>query len=220
MILYDANAPGCNPVTVRHFILEREGLSLEVEHIDLANLANREPNYLENVNSRGEVPALRLDNGTIITETTAICAYLDEVAASGTSLFGNTPEERAETNMWVRRVYLEICSPLLTWWRGTEDAVQFYKSHRVPATDAQEWMRGQTHKGLERLNIDLEGRVFIANGKLTMADILLNAFLITLLRKITWADREDLTNLMSWRNMMASRPSSKAMLDPLPHKIG
>ncbi|WP_420549660.1 glutathione S-transferase family protein [Curvivirga sp.] len=220
MILYDANSSGCNPVTVRHFILEREGLSLEVEHIDLVNLANREPDYLENVNSRGEVPALRLDNGSIITETTAICAYLDEVATSGMSLFGNTPEERAETNMWVRRVYLEICSPLLTWWRGTEDAVQFYKGHRVPATDAQEWMQGQTHKGLERLNIDLEGRMFIANAKLTMADILLNAFLTTLLRKITWADREDLTNLMSWRKMMASRPSSKTMLDPLPRKIG
>lgn len=49
MLLYDGNAPGPNPVTVRHFILERGGLTLDVQQIDLAHLANREADDVESV---------------------------------------------------------------------------------------------------------------------------------------------------------------------------
>ncbi|MCG8463706.1 MAG: glutathione S-transferase N-terminal domain-containing protein, partial [Xanthomonadales bacterium] len=75
MIFYDANAPAPNPATVRQFIIERGGINLDVEHIDINNLENRRDEYLNNVNERGELPALRLDDGTVITEITAICTY-------------------------------------------------------------------------------------------------------------------------------------------------
>src|ERR1700730_14883932 len=117
MILYDANAPAPNPMTVRLFILERGGLTMDVVSVDLINLENRGRHFRETVNSRGELPALRLDNGWVITEITAICGYLDEVAVGGRSLFGTTPETRAITRMWTRRVYLEICHPFVNWWR-------------------------------------------------------------------------------------------------------
>lgn len=73
MIFYDARQPGPNPVTVRLFVHERRGLKFDVQLIDLAGLENRKRPYRENVNARGEVPALRLDDGKVITEITAIC---------------------------------------------------------------------------------------------------------------------------------------------------
>ena len=220
MLLYDGNAPGPNPVTVRHFILERGGLHLEVERIDLAHLANREADYVENVNSRGELPALRLDNGHVITEITAICAYLDEIA-DGPSLFGATPEERAVTNMWTRRAYLEICSPVVTWYRGTDHAKGYYKGYRLHAAETQGWMRAQAERGMERFNTDLsDGRPFLCGDRFSMADVLLNGFFGAMQPLAPWIDRPDLKHLARWRSAMLERPSSTAMMNPLPARVG
>ena len=79
MILYDANAPGPNPVTVRLFAHERGGLGFDVVTIDLVGLENRKRPYLTGVNARGEVPALRLDDGSVLTEITAICGSASTV---------------------------------------------------------------------------------------------------------------------------------------------
>lgn len=57
------------------------------------SLENRRLAFRTNVNARGELPALRLDDGTVLTEITAICKYLDEVAEGGTSLYGDTAQE-------------------------------------------------------------------------------------------------------------------------------
>ncbi|MBO9475942.1 glutathione S-transferase family protein [Shimia sp. R11_0] len=217
MLLYDANSPGPTPVTVRQFVLERGGIAMDVEHVELAK---REEAFLNTVNARGEVPALRLDSGAVITEITAICAYFDEVAEGGVSLFGTTPEERALANMWTRRVYGEIAFPMVTWWRGTEMVVQFYRGHRLAATKAQDWMQAQAERGLEQLDQDLAGRSFIVGDRLSMADILLNAFLSTMAPVVPWLDRTDLENVTRWRTTMAARPSSEQMLAPLPSRIG
>ena len=96
MKLYDSFGP--NPQVVRMFILERGGLALEIEPINILNLENRNASFINNVNSRGEIPALE-SNGSVITEITAICEFLDEVAVSGKSLIGDSAEERAQTRM-------------------------------------------------------------------------------------------------------------------------
>lgn len=93
-------------------------LSFQAETIDLANLANRGKLYRSTVNPRGEVPALRLDDGRVVIEITAVCEYFDEMAAGGRSLIGETPEERATVRMWTRRVDMEIAQPMVAWWRG------------------------------------------------------------------------------------------------------
>jgi glutathione S-transferase len=207
-------------VTVRCFVLERGGLHLDVEHIDLANLANREADYVENVNARGELPALRLNDGSIITEITAICAYLDEIA-DGPSLFGATPEERAVTNMWTRRAYLEICSPVVTWYRGTDHARGYYKGHRLHAAETQGWMRAQADRGLSQFNNDLsDGRAFLCGNRISMADVLLTGFYSAMQPLAPWIDRPDLEHLTRWRSAMLERPSNSAMMRPLPAQIG
>ncbi|KAK7425976.1 hypothetical protein QQZ08_007558 [Neonectria magnoliae] len=97
MLLYDSvHSP--NPLVVRIFILERGGLELDVKSVDIINLENRRLAY-RRVNPRGELPALVMNDGNVLTEITAICTYLDEVAKGGHSLFGSTAAQRAITNM-------------------------------------------------------------------------------------------------------------------------
>ncbi|KAE8383935.1 hypothetical protein BDV23DRAFT_167857, partial [Aspergillus alliaceus] len=140
MKFFDAPAP--NPMAVRLFVLERGGLSFNVETIDIMSLQNRRLIYRA-INPRGEVPALQLDNGTILTEITAIYEYFDEIAVGGTSLFGTTPEQRAETRMWLRRMDLYGLMKMMTMqvcdWMllpGRENFLAYWK--RLEERDASQ----------------------------------------------------------------------------------
>ncbi|MCD9030202.1 glutathione S-transferase family protein [Luteimonas sp. Y-2-2-4F] len=221
MILYDANAPGPNPVVVRLFVHERGGLRFDVQTIDLVGLENRKPAYLRDVNARGEVPALRLDDGRVITEITAICGYFDEVATGGRRLFGGTPEARAEIHMWTRRAYLEIVLPFVTWWRGTEAAEVAYRGHRLLMPEARRSHRLLADQGLNRLDDELEGRRFVAGDEVTMADILLYGFMGSNIAtgEIPWLDVPQRPHVAAWLGRMAARASSRKMMASLEARI-
>jgi glutathione S-transferase len=219
MILYDANAPGPNPVTVRLFILERGGLEFDVETIDLANLANRRKAYRDTVNARGEVPALRLGDGEIITEITAICGYLDEVAAGGRRLDGATPQARARVRMWTRRAYLEICHPMVSWWRGTDAAENLYRGNRVLQPEAQRSHRLAAEVGLNHLDDDLEGRAFLCGDEISTADIVLYGFMGAMSFGVPWLNPPGRTNVAAWFERMAARPASQKMMQPLQARV-
>ncbi|RBR07912.1 hypothetical protein FVER53590_07647 [Fusarium verticillioides] len=104
------------------------------------NLENRRLAY-HSMNPRGEVPALDID-GFILTEITAICGYLDEVAKGGKSLFGDRALERAETSMWPRRMDLELAQPVISWYRNGPDTIDFYKGNRIPTPEARVVQKG------------------------------------------------------------------------------
>lgn len=215
MIFYDTDAPGPNPVTVRLFVLERGGLDLDIRLVSLASLENRGEAYRTQVNSRGEVPALRLDDGQVITEITAICEYLDEVAAGGSSLIGATPEERAVARMWTRRADFEIAQPLVAWWRGSADAQAFYQGHRILGPDAQDYHRRLTEDGLARFDAELAGKPFLAGERLCLADILLYAFYATMGATAPWAAADSRPHFAAWLARMGARPSAARMFEPL-----
>ena len=80
---------------------------------------NRREPYLAK-NPSGQCPALELDDGTVLAEITTICEYLDEMTP-GPSLIGSTPQERAETRMWARRVDLNILEPMANGFRTAMD---------------------------------------------------------------------------------------------------
>jgi glutathione S-transferase len=205
MKLYDFSiAP--NPFTVRLFIAERGGLSLDVEAVDLINLANRHQPYLS-VNPRGEIPALVLDDGSLLTEITAICEYLDEVAVSGQSLIGETAEKRAETRMWTRRVDLEVAERFIDWWRGSEEADTYYRGNRVVQSGGREANRLMANQGFNRLDQDLAGKQFLFGDRPGLADILLFAFMYTMIGVIPWMNPPGRTNVAAWFERMSQRPS-------------
>jgi len=112
------NSVGPNPQVVRMFIAEK-GMDIPKQEVDLMGGENRRPPFNSTVNVAGQLPALELDNGKTISEITAICEYLEEVG-KGPALIGATPEERAETRMWVRRIDLNICEPMANGFRAAE----------------------------------------------------------------------------------------------------
>ena len=74
---------------------------MPAEQVDLMGGDNRKPPYTDK-NPAGQMPSLELDNGFVLGETIAICEYLEEKHPKP-ALIGATPEERAETRMWLRR---------------------------------------------------------------------------------------------------------------------
>ena len=94
-----------NPRRVRVFLAEK-GIEVPSVQIDIGKGENRKPEFLAK-NPMGAVPVLELDDGTCISESLAICRYLEELNPDP-SLFGSDAEERALIEMWTRRMEAEI----------------------------------------------------------------------------------------------------------------
>ena len=124
------NSIGPNPRVVRMFMAER-GIDLPKTEIDLRGGENRREPFLHK-NPAGQSPALELDDGTVLAEITAICEYLDEITP-GQSLIGSTPEQRAETRMWTRRIDLNIVEPMANGFRYSDGLKMFQnRLHCIP----------------------------------------------------------------------------------------
>ncbi len=168
------NSVGPNPRIVRMFAAER-GIPLPSTEVDLRGGENRQAGYLAK-NPLGQLPALELDNGTVLTEITAICEYLDETAASGPSLIGDTALQRAETRMWTRRIDLYIAEPLANGFRFAEGLAMFQtRLHCIP--QAADDLKAIVQEKLAWLDGQLAGRDFVCGSRLTLADFLLFGFL-------------------------------------------
>ncbi|KAE8383490.1 glutathione S-transferase domain-containing protein [Aspergillus bertholletiae] len=217
MKLYDAPAP--NPMAVRLFILERGGLTLDVETVDIMTLQNRRRAYRA-INPRGEVPTLQLDSGTVITETTAICEYLDEMAIGGTSLFGNTAEQRAETRMWLRRMDLEICQPVIAWFRNDPATVDFYKGNRLPTPEARVNQKVMINQALNMLDDELQGKTWLCGDRFSAADIHFYGLLKMMIMQVCeWVLLPGRDNLLAYWKRLDERDASRKALTTFSTKV-
>jgi glutathione S-transferase len=196
---------GPNPQVVRMFMAER-GIQLDTEQIDIMAGQNRQAGYLAK-NPAGQSPCLELDDGSYLTEITAICEYLDE-KFPGESLIGTTPEQRAQTRMWARRVDLNVCEPLANGFRFAE-GLQLFKDRIVTVPEAAEGLKRIAQDRLKWLDGLLDGKTFLCGDRLTLADILLYCFL-DFGQKVGQPLNPDNRNVTAWFDRMASRPSAKA----------
>jgi glutathione S-transferase len=96
---------GPNSYRVRIFLAEKN-IELPKVEIDLMSGEHKKPEFLE-LNSLGQIPVLQLDDGTIVTESIAICRYLEELHPTP-ALFGRTALEKGLVEMWNRRVEFEL----------------------------------------------------------------------------------------------------------------
>lgn len=199
------NSVGPNPHVVRMFMAER-GITLEQENIDLMGGENRRPDFLAK-NPAGQSPCLLLDDGGYLAEITAICEYLDEKYPGG-SLIGRTPEERAETRMWTRRVDLNICEPLANGFRFSE-GLPIFKDRIVTVPEAAAGLKRIAQDRIEWLNGQLSGKTFICGDRLSLADILLYCFL-AFGNAVGQPLNASFTNVKAWFDRMAARPSASA----------
>src|ERR671921_803365 len=119
MKLYDAGrAP--NPRRVRIFLAEK-GISVPLVPLDLNRLEHRTPSYAA-INPLRQSPALELDDGTVIAESVAICRYFEELRPEP-PLFGTTPLERAQVEMWQRRMEFGLLGPVAAAFRHLHPAM-------------------------------------------------------------------------------------------------
>jgi glutathione S-transferase len=203
MLLY--NSIGPNPKVVRMFIAERGITGIATQTVDLMAGENRQPPYLAK-NPTGGLPALELDDGSVLTEITVICEYLDEITSTGTSLIGTNAKHRGETRMWTRRIDLGIVEPMTAGFRYAEGLKMFTTRMRCIPQAADD-LKAIAKEKLAWLDGQITGRQFICGDRLTLADIILFAFLqfgASVRQKLD----ETNTNLTAWYDRMATRPSA------------
>jgi glutathione S-transferase len=212
MKLYDA--PASNTMVVRLFILERGGIDMDVEPVDIMTMENRKPAYVKHVNPRGELPALRISDDFVLTEITAICEYLDEVAQGGSSLIGATALERAETRMWLRRMDLEIAQPVMDWYRNDPETIAFYRGNRTPCPEARLPGKLAINRALNRLDDELDGRQYLCGDRFSAADIHFYGLIKLMLVPMPWVADPAWKNFKAYLERMDARRASQDAVQP------
>ena len=203
MLLY--NSIGPNPRVVRMFMAER-GIDIPKVEIDLRGGENRREPFLGK-NPAGQSPALELDDGTILTEITAICEYLDEISPRP-SLIGTTPKERAETRMWTRRIDLNIVEPMANGFRYSDGLKMFRdRVHCIP--QAADDLKQIAQERLVWLDGLITGRTFVCGDRLTLADILLFCF-VDFFDGMRQPINQANQTIVAWHARMKARPSAAA----------
>ena len=199
------NSVGPNPRMVRIFMHEL-GTEMPMEDVDIRGGVNRQPEFMKK-NVAGQCPVLELDDGTCISEITAICEYLAD-KAGGSSLIGMTPEERAETRMWTRRVDLNVCENLGNGFRYAEGLKMFESRFRcIP--EAADGLKALAQDKLTWIDAQLEGKQFLCGDRISMADVLMFAF-VEFAAMVGQKLNPDNKNVMAWFERMKARPSAAA----------
>ena len=199
------NSIGPNPHVVRIFLAEK-GVSIPLVPVDLMGGENRREPYLSK-NPSGQLPCLELDDGTFLAEITAICEYLEEKHPKP-PLIGSTPEERANTRMWVRRLDLNIIEPMANAFRYGAGLALFKDRIRTMPQAADD-LKALASEKLAWLDGQIAGRDFVAGKNFTLADVLLFAF-VEFGASVGQPLDPALKNLAAWRERVAARPSIEA----------
>jgi glutathione S-transferase len=204
MKLYNTPMPAPNPRRVRIFLAEK-GVSLPLVDVALTRGEHKAPEHVAR-NSLGQTPVLELEDGTCLSETTAICRYLERLHPEP-AMFGRTALEEAQVEMWVRRVEFQLMGPVGNFWRH---AHPFTARVVVPQYKAfGEANRGAYEKALMWLDGELEGRDFLVGKIFTMADI-------CALSTVDFADWTGLKlpdtarNVRAWHARVSARKSAQA----------
>ena len=207
MKLYTSIGP--NPRVVRMFMAEK-GIEIPLEQVDLMKGENRQEPHLSR-NPSGQTPALELDDGSFLTEITAICEYLEETHPNP-PLIGTTPEERAKTRMWTRRIDINIVEPLTNGFRFSE-GLPLFQSRVKCIPQAADDLKAIAQERLAWLDGLIAGRPFITGDKLTLADILLFCFL-EFGASVGQPIETRNTNVVALINRIRQRPSAAASTSP------
>src|SRR2546427_12199054 len=213
MRIYDSFGP--NPRALRMFLHEK-GLDFPRTDVDLLGAENRRAPYNDQ-NPGGQVPALELDDGRVIAETVAIFEYLEEKHPRP-PLVGTTPEERAETRMWQRRIELNVTEHLYNGFRWAEGLELFRPRMRV-LPEAADGLKAIVRDKLAWLDGLLAGKQFVVGPRFTIADIILYVAL-DFGASVGQTPDPGLRNLGGWLARVAARPSAEQSLHPAAAGLG
>lgn len=203
MKLYDTKtAP--NPRRTRIFLAEK-GIAVPTEQVDMVAFQHRTPEYTA-INPLQRMPTLVLDDGTVITESIAICRYFEALRPEP-ALFGRGATEIAQVEMWNRRCEINFFANVAAVFRHLHPAMKEYEVPQVPAY--AEAMRPKAIWFLELLDKELAGREFIAGDRFSIADITM-LVAVDFMKPSRVVMPDTLTNVKRWHAAVAARPSAKA----------
>lgn len=203
MKLFDGGkAP--NPRRVRVFLAEK-GIEVPLVPVDMGALEHKK----EPVTSRNplqRLPILELDDGTILTESVAICRYFEELHPEP-ALFGRGALGKALVEMWQRRMELNLMATVAQAFRHMHPAMKEWEIPQIT-----EWGEANKPKAIEFLRIldqELAGREFIAGVEYSIADIT-GMIAVDFMKPARIAMPEDLANVVRWHRAVSARPSAAA----------
>jgi glutathione S-transferase len=203
MKLYDGGrAP--NPRRVRVFLAEK-GIEVPLVPVDMAAMGHKSEEITAK-NPLQRLPVLELDDGTIITESIAICRYFEELHPEP-PLFGEGAVGKALVEMWQRRMELNLLQPVAHAFRHIHPAMKEWEVPQLP-----EWGEVNKPKALEFMELldgELAARPFIVGQDYTVADIT-GLIAVDFMKPARIEVPERLANFRNWNQRVASRPSAKA----------
>jgi glutathione S-transferase len=203
MKLFDGGkAP--NPRRVRVFLSEK-GISVPLVPVDMGALGHQQ----EPVASRNplrRLPVLELDDGTVITESVAICRYFEELQPEP-PLLGIGALGKALVEMWQRRMELNLMLPVAQAFRHIHPAMKEWEIPQVP-----EWGEVNKPRAIEFLRIldrELADREFAAGDAFSIADIT-GMIAVDFMKPARISLPEELANVTRWYAALRARPSAAA----------
>jgi glutathione S-transferase len=204
MKLYDGGRSP-NPRRVRIFLAEK-GIALPpLEPVDLGDLQHKSPAFAA-VNPLQRVPALELDDGTVLTESIAICRYFEELQPEP-ALFGRGALGKAQVEMWNRRMEMNLFQAVQQIFRHSHPAMEKLERPQVPAW--AEANKPRVADFLALLERELKGRRFVAGDAYSVADIT-GLVAVDLMKPAKLTVPAELTNVLRWYTEISTRPSAKA----------
>jgi glutathione S-transferase len=203
--LYTENYPAPNPRKV-HIYLAEKGLTLERVHTKMQERQHKAPDFLKK-NSLGQVPVLEIDDGKFISESVAICRYL-EALHPAPPMFGRDPYDAAMVEMWIRRAEFRLWNPMGQVWINADPRTAVVNPNQFK--DYGEHSKKVLANAMKWIDRELsDGREFLAGPNYTMADIVLLCG-IDFGKFIHQDMPEDAQHLRAWHARVSARPSARA----------
>ena len=203
MKLYDSKqAP--NPRRARVFLAEK-GITVPTEQVDIMAKQQLTPEYTA-INPLQRMPALVLDDGTIITESIAICRYF-EMQQPDPPLFGVGAKDIALVEMWNRRCEINFMANVASVFRHSHPAMKELEIPQIPAW--AEVNKPRVTWFLQLLDGELATREFIAGDRYSVADIT-TMVAVDFMKPARLTMPDDLTHVKRWHAAVSARPSARA----------
>ncbi|PSW05481.1 glutathione S-transferase [Photobacterium lipolyticum] len=203
MKIYElAAAPSARRVSI---FLAEKGIEVERVNVDIRGGENLFDEFqAKSIN--GRIPVLELNDGSTICESIAICRYFDEMYPSAPSLFGDTPLERANVEMWQRVVEFQ----------GLYTAMQAFRNISGIYKDRENCVESWGHESRQRvveflptLDKQLANSAYIAGDKFSVADI--TAFVMCgFINNLDITIDEMFPHIQDWYERVSQRPSVQA----------
>jgi glutathione S-transferase len=203
MKLFDGGrAP--NPRRVRVFLAEK-GMEIPLVAVDMGAMEHKQQ-AVASRNPLQRLPVLELDDGTILTESIAICRYFEELQPEP-ALFGRGALGKALVEMWQRRVEFNLLHAVAQAFRHIHPAMKAWEVPQIP-----EWGEANKPKALAFLQLldrELADREFVAGDHFSVADIT-GMIAVDFMKPARIAVPEDCGNVLRWHKAVSGRPSARA----------